>query len=101
MNLMTLQQQAAAAIDKLPEDKLYAIIQFADFLRGNSQISIDRTSPAFFNVIATDKEENILTTHNKKKNKIKFGMGKGIITNVDMFDDYNDEIYNTFLEEES
>ena len=105
---MTLQQEATAAIGKLNDDKLNVIIQFADFLGNNGQVMIERPSPLFFNVRVEENKleaqaasEPVETSKPKRKNKLKFGLGKGIIVNVDKFDDYNDEIYDMFIGEES
>lgn len=88
---MTLQQMAASTIQIMPEDKLRILIRFADFLNRGNSIKIEEPSPSFFTAVAGNSEKS-------EKKPLRFGLGKGIITKVDEFDSFDEEIEEMFEE---
>lgn len=86
---MTLQQQVTDVIAIMSEEKLRLLMKFADFINKSNSIQIEESDPAFFTATIGNSEK-------KEKKHILFGLGKGIITKVDEFDSFDDEIAEMF-----
>ncbi len=87
---MNLKQQVESVINVMSEEKLQQLIRFANFLNKSNYIEIKEPDPSSFNAILGEPEKK------EKKGHIRFGLGKGVITNVEDFSSFDDEIAELF-----